>query len=264
MDERHWWFASKLQETFHFGGYDNPTLLEDFLSEPDVVDLINEFLSPGEPKKLFFYCDAAPPSSHCSPVPSHGEAQTPPDSSRRLHIVSHLTRDVLAQGCVCLYVLRKNVEAEVDAALMEKELYCGELRHSVLSSLATLLAEAYYPILHSQRNWKECSDEMVAIFLQNFNKVSNAICDSATKVQIYQPVLQRPGHELKGYLMHGHDVQHRGSAGVKKMEEVVEECEALVGDWIGTIESLLIDATDERQATHLYFGCNKSYTVLSN
>jgi len=42
MAERHWWFASKLQETFHFGGYDNPTLLEDFLSEPEVVELIND------------------------------------------------------------------------------------------------------------------------------------------------------------------------------------------------------------------------------
>lgn len=249
MDERHWWFASKLQETFHFGGYDNPTLLEDFLSEPDVVDLINKFLSPaGEPQKLFFYCDAAPPSSHCSPVQSHGEEQSPMGPSRQLHTVSHLTKDVLAQGCVCLYVLRKSVETEVDASSMEKELYCGELRHSVLSNMATLLAEAYNPILHSQRNWKECSDETVANFLQSFSKISSSLCDSALKAQIYQPILQRPGHELRSFLVHGQELQYRGpgAGGGNKFEEVIEDCEALVADWIGTIESLLIDATDER------------------
>ena len=257
MDERHWWFASKLQETFHFGGYDNPTLLEDFLSEPDVVELINKFLSPGEPRKLFFYCDATPPSSHCSPVPSHGgEVQTTPSiPSRRLHIVSGLTRDVLAQGCVCLYVLRKNAETEVDASLMERELYCGELKHSVLSSLATLLAEAYNPILHSQRNWRECSDETVTNFLQNFSKFSAALSDSAMKAEMYQPILQRPSHDLKSYLSHGQELQPRGGAvggaagGARRWEEAMEECETLVGDWIGTLESILIDAMDERYCT---------------
>lgn len=246
MDERHWWFASKLQETFHFGGYDNPSLLEDFLSEPDVVDLINKFLSPGEPQKLFFYCDAAPISSHCSPVPSQGDTQNSPPSSRRLHVVSKLVRDVLAQGCICLYVLRKSVDAEVDVSLMEKELYCGELRHSVLSSLATLLTEAYNPILHSQRNWKECSDETVANFLQNFNRLSNTLSDSATEAQIYQRVLQRPSQELRSNLLHGQEVQHKGMWGSLRLEDVMEGCEALVGDWVGTIESLLIDAADER------------------
>ena len=253
MDERHWWFASKLQETFHFGGYDNPTLLEDFLSESDVVDLINKFLSPGGPRKLFFYCDAAPLSSHCSPVPNlggGGEGRAMSASSRHLHLVSQLTRDVLAQGCVCLYVLRRNMEAEVDVSQMEKELFSGELRHSVLSSLATLLAEAYNPLLHSQKNWRDCSDETIANFLQNFNKFSNSLTDSATKVQMYQPLLQRPSRELKNCLVYGggQDGPHRGlvGGGGRRGEEVGEECEVLVGDWVGTIESLLIDAMDER------------------
>jgi dynein heavy chain len=249
MDERHWWFASKLQETFHFGGYDNPMVLEDFLSESHVVDLINKFLSPGDPQKLFFYCDATPPSSHCSPVPSshEGELQSPSTGpSRQLHAVSHLTKDVLAQGCVCLYVLRKSIETEVDASSMEKELYCGELKHSILSNMATLLSEAYSPILHAQINWKECSDETVTNFLQSFSKISGSLSDSALKAQIYQPVLQRPSHELRSFLIHGQDLQHRGPGAGSKFEDVIEECEALVVDWVGTVESLLIDATDER------------------
>ena len=248
MDERHWWFASKLQETFHFGGYDNPTVLEDFLSEPDVVDLINKFLSPGDPQKLFFYCDATPRSSHCSPAPpGHGgEGQSPLGPARQLHAVSNLTKDILAQGCVCLYVLRKNTEMEVDSSSMEKEIYCGELKHSVLSNVATLLAEAYSPILHAQRNWKECSDETVTNFLQSFSKITSSLSDSALKAQMYQPVLQRPSHELRSFLIHGQDLQYRGLGGGNKFEDAIEECEALVVDWVGTVESLLIDATDER------------------
>ncbi len=254
MDERHWWFASKLQETFQFGGYDTPTLLEDFLSEPDVVDLINKFLSPGLPRKLFFYCDAIPLSSHCSPAPDRGEVvQTSPTTSRSLRIVSQLTKDVLSQGDVCLYVLRTSVDTEVDASMMEKELYCGELKHSVLSSLATLLAEVYNPVLHSQRNWRECSDETVTNFLQNFNKFSSSLSETSSKAQIYNAILRRPGQELKSSLLLGQDGQHKGEGnggGGRGLEGAVRGCELLVGDWIGTIESLLIDTTDERYDYH--------------
>lgn len=252
MDERHWWFASKLQQTFQFGGYDNPTLLEDFLSEQDVLDLINRFLSPGEPRKLFFYCDAAPPSAQCSPTPpAPGDIQTV-STSRNLYVVSQLTKDVLAQGCVCLYVLRRSVHIEVDASLMEKELFCGELRHSVLSCLSTLLTEVYNPILHSQQDWRGCSDETVTNFLNSFDKLTTVLCESATKSQIYHPILKKPDHDLRSYLFYGQqgNMQHRlnggGGVGGNDGKDVLMECENLVGDWIGTIESLLIDTTDER------------------
>ena len=235
MDERHWWFASKLQETFHFGGYDNPTLLEDFLSESHVVDKINSFLAPGEPHKLFFYCDTAPQSS------SLGEA---PSTSRQLHIRAQLSKDVLAEGCVCLYILRRDIGGEVDVTQMERELFCGELRHSLLSSLAALLTEVYTPLLHTQRNWGECSDDSVSNFLQNFDKFSNSLLETATQAQIHHPLLRRPGYDLRYELSSGH--VGGGARGISLLAEVVIECEGLVADWIGTIEGILIETTDER------------------
>ena len=231
MDERHWWFASKLQETFHFGGYDNPTLLEDFLSEPEVVELINDFLAPGEPCKLFFFCDELPSSTSGSRAPSA--------SSRRLHIAAQLTQDVVSGGRVCLYVLRRDIGGEVDVSQMEKELFCGELRHSVLSSLASLLTNAYAPLLHSQKNWGECSEDSTTNFLQNFDKFSGMLMETATQVQISQCLLQRPTLELWNDLLHQHG---KGPF----LGEVLMECEALVADWISTTESLLIETTDER------------------
>lgn len=234
MDERHWWFASKLHETFHFGGYDNPTLLEDFLSEPEVIKLINDFLGPGEPRKLFFYCDELP----TSPTPG-SDSRAPSASCRQLNITAQLTRDVVSHGRVCLYVLRIDVGGEVDVSQMERELFCGELRHSVLSSLASLLTEAYGPLLHSQGNWGECSKESISNFLQHFDKFSLALLETASLVQIQQPILQRPALDLH------QGARSKGGPGLP-LGDILVECEALVADWISTIESLLIETSDER------------------
>lgn len=252
MDERHWWFAAKLQETFHFGGYDNPTLLEDFLSESEVIDSINGFLSPGQPNKLFFYCNAVP-SSQCSPSPSAGHGlRVNSGSNRQLHVTSKLTTDVVSQGCVCLYVLRKEVQGEVDISQMERELFCGELRHSVLSNLASLLAEAYTPLLHSQRKWGECSEERVTNFLQSFDKLSNTLLEASARAHAEQPMLQWPSYELRNAL---HQTQHATKMTSKVgtlFAEILMECEALVTDWISTIEGLLLETTDERYTCHMF------------
>ena len=251
MDERHWWFAAKLQETFHFGGYDNPTLLEDFLSEPDVVDSINNFLSPGQPNKLFFYCNAVPSGSYIpTPTPGSGlQASESSPSNRQLHITSKLTTDVVSQGCVCLYVLRRDVRGEVDISQMEKELFCGELRHSVLSSLASLLAEAYTPLLHSQRKWGECSKERVSNFLQNFDRLSHTLLEASTRAHAEQPMLQWPSYELKNDLQQSQNASKMSNKGGTPYAEILMECEALIADWISTIESLLLETTDERYQT---------------
>ena len=251
MDERHWWFASKLQETFHFSGYDNPTLLEDFLSEPDVVGLINAFLSPGEPHKLFFFCDAIPSTY---PSPTADDNRAPSVSSRQLHITTKLTTDVVSQNRVCLYILRKDTGGEVDISQMEKELYCGELRHSVLSSLASLLSEAYMPLLNTQRNWGDCSNDSVANFLQNFEKFSNALLETAAQAQIRQPLLQRPSLDIKSELVP--PAQYATTPTSKwglQLVDILVEYEGLVADWISTIESLLLETTDERYGDCLYF-----------
>jgi len=61
MDERHWWIAGKIQESFKIGGYDNPALLEDFMTEQNNLSKINKFLKAGGPCRLFFYCEKAFP-----------------------------------------------------------------------------------------------------------------------------------------------------------------------------------------------------------
>lgn len=235
MDERHWWFATKLQETFHFGGFDNPTLLEDFLTDPDVMDTINSFLGPGDPCKLFFYCDEPPPTRDGSRSTSA--------SSRRLRAALELSSEALNRGGkVCLYAVRSDTSREVEPGQMEKEVLCGEIRHSVLSSLAGLLCEAYNPLLHSQSDWGDCSEPAVASFLENFDRQSSALLDAAFLSQTRRPVLPRPAPELQLQQL------SCGGGGGRAMlsMETVGECEGLVSEWINCIDSLLMDVTDER------------------
>ena len=95
------------------------------------------------------------------------------------------------------------------------------------------------PLLHTQKNWGECSEAAVKSFLHTFDKFSSALLETATLAQTQRPLLQAPSRELRGEL---HAVQGRG--GVRG--EVALECEGLVGEWVSSIESLLLEATDER------------------
>jgi len=222
MDDRHWWFATKLQETFHFGGYDSPTLLEDFLSEPDVIKLINSFLGPGEPLKLFFYCD---------PIDQQVTGE-----SRTLNIVTTLSKDTVFDGGTCLYALRRESYVEVEASQLEKEVCCGEIKFSVLTSFGTLLAEGFLPLLKSQQQWKEGSKEMVTQFLQTLDKYTQVIAEPVS--QAYLPLLTKPSVPIKT------EVIQSGKS--TTLLELQEDCEELAGDWISTIETYLLEGMDEK------------------
>ena len=253
MDERHWWFAGKLQETFHFSGYDNPSVLEDFLSDFEVADLITKFLAPGEPRKLFFYCEEI----------EDEENRASSAINRQIKVTSHIARDLplLRNEGVCLYILKKDPLKEVDVTQIDKDLYCGEIQHSVLASLSSLLSDAYIPILHGHEDWGLCSKENVSSFLQTFDKLTVVIQDLAVQSLCQKAVLLQPSPMLKGALLH---ILSQPGSGVVKLNlgnEIVSECESLLSDWIASIEGLLIDATDERS---VYFISHQSYFSLSS
>lgn len=222
MDDRHWWFATKLQETFHFGGYDSPTLLEDFLSDPDVIKLINSFLGPGEPLKLFFYCD---------PIDQQVTGE-----SRALNVVTTLGRDTVFDGGTCLYALRRESYMEVEFLQLEKEVCCGEIKFSVLTSFSTLLTEGFVPLLKSQQHWKEAPKELVVQFLQTLDKYTQVIAEPVS--QAYQPLLTKPSVPIKT------DMVQAGKSAT--LLELQEDCEELAGDWMSTIETYLLEGMDEK------------------
>jgi energy-coupling factor transporter ATP-binding protein EcfA2 len=226
MEERHWWFANKLQETFKFGGFDSPTLLEDFLADTDVCELLNKFLGPGEPRKLFFYCDKV----------THGSS-----APRKLHLTPRLSHDVAKYYGLCFYVLRKEPNWEIDVNDMEKELICGEVRFSGLSTFTLLLSEAFLPLLEANKEWGQCSEEEVTQFLSTLDKFLGILSDMSTVQEAKRPVLEKakvPSIRL-GPLS--------SSTTSSVVPEIVNDLEGLVAEWINTIDRFLADAVEDRQ-----------------
>ncbi|XP_041462850.1 dynein heavy chain 8, axonemal-like [Lytechinus variegatus] len=233
MDERHWWIATKIQESFHIGGFnDNPTLLEDFLCEPRTLELINQFLGQGGLNKLFFYSDR-PQTSALQPSGLQ--------STRQLHVVDSLANlnDVNIEETTCLYFLRHSVEKEVDPVRMEKDIFCGELRHSVLDNLNTLLSDIFLPLLKAQKDWGLCSEENKNQCLNNLERYAAALSETVNvPSSARQQVLRRPDNIVSQEFS-----KHRTTS---YDQGIVSEYEALVTEWISTIDNALADGGDER------------------
>lgn len=174
MDERHWWIAGKIQESFHIGGYDNPTLLEDFLCEPDTLSLINEFLNPGRLCRLFFYCEK----------PESGTIST-----RQLHITSAIANVKVSENTSMLYFLRHHVNNEVDPTHMERDVFCGEIKGGILENFSALLAEIYVPLLKSQKDWGECTTENQMQFLHNIDKFMTSLSENGSGSAAYRQLV---------------------------------------------------------------------------
>ncbi|XP_070568705.1 dynein axonemal heavy chain 5-like isoform X4 [Ptychodera flava] len=232
MDERHWWIATKIQESFHIGGFhDNPTLLEDFLTEPETLEMINQFLGAGGPNKLFFYSDRPVTASTLAPL----------QSTRQLHAIGSLSqlKDVNVEETTVLYFLRHSVEREVDPVHMEKDVFCGELRHSTIDNLNTMLSDIYIPLLRAQKDWGECSEENVSQFLHQMDKYAAALAEtSSVQATAGKQVLRRPE------TMVTNEFSRQRAAAYD--QGIVGEYEALVSDWMSTIDNALADGGDER------------------
>ncbi|XP_033113255.1 dynein heavy chain 5, axonemal-like isoform X2 [Anneissia japonica] len=234
MDERHWWIATKIQESFHIGGFsDNPTLLEDFLCESETLDLINKFLGEGGPNKLFFYSDR-PQTSALTPSGLQ--------STRQLHVITSLAKlkDVDVEQTTVLYMLRHTTEHEVDQVHMEKDIFCGELRHSVLENLNTLLSDIYLPLLQAQTDWGHCTPDQVSQCLNSLDKHAAALAETVKvpNTAARQQVLRRPEILVSNEFSKHRSTSYDGN--------IISEYEALVTEWISTIDNALTDGGDER------------------
>ena len=224
MDERHWWFATKLQETFRIGAQDSPTMLEDFMAEQTTLDYINDFLAVGGHTKLFFYC----------PKPSMDAL-----ASRQMFVTNTTAklREVLNELAICLYFLRSNADHVIESTRVEKEVFCGEIKDSPLLTFNLLVNDIFAPILRAQKTW-DCNEESIALFLTQFEKLSSTLNEYATASVAPQPILKRAEMQVSN------DFKQNRAAAINPM--VLSEYEALVTDWTQTIEGILCDGLDDR------------------
>ena len=168
MDERHWWIAGKIQETLKVGGYENPALIEDFMCKPDTLQTINQFMQPGGNCRLFFFCEK--------------EANEQQHTLSGLKFTENLSslKFTNLEDIVILYLLRNNLQTEVDPSHIERDIYCGELKGNTFDLLHSLLSELYVPLIKAQKDWGSCLDDNKSYFKHSLDKVMTGISETSS------------------------------------------------------------------------------------
>ncbi|KAM4771050.1 dynein axonemal heavy chain 5-like [Rhinophrynus dorsalis] len=229
MDERHWWIAGKVQETLQVGAEeDASSVLEEFFLQAENLHLINCFLQAGGIQTLFFFAEND-------------------DNTNKSRWQLHLKSDLLSLDnaaertpfTTLLYFLRSETTHDIEPALIEREIFCGEIKKNPVESVKSLLNELYIPVLRAHKDWGTCSPESVTHFLAGLEKYVAAIEDAtdiATSEK--QQILRRPQTSLSPDFL-----QQRAAILDSQM---VSKNEALVSEWIKTIDQILMEAVDER------------------
>ena len=118
MDERHWWIASKVEQTFCIDKTStaDASFTETFFRRPDVLDKINNFLFAKGSNKLFFYTTRDRLYSKeiicCqSLVDEYGLINEPLDN------------------IILLFFIRSDTSSDATIS-SESDIYCGEIKHA--------------------------------------------------------------------------------------------------------------------------------------
>ena len=164
MDERHWWMAGKIQESFHIGGGD-PALLEDFICQPKIITLINDFFKPGGSQRIFFYC----------------VNQRTDLTINDLHVTSSLAelKDLELEDMTVLYFLKHDNVREVEASHIEKDIFSGELKGNTIETLNSVLGDIFLPLMKAQKSWGSCTTDNQFLLMHNMEKLITTLQDSA-------------------------------------------------------------------------------------
>jgi hypothetical protein len=233
MEKKHWWFATKLQESFQIGGYDSPTLLEDFLSSPRTSDLIDSLLSSGGVRKLFFFCK----EEHMS--------------SKELYVTDTPNQEVTIDSHSCLYFLRLDNSYAVDEARMEQEICCGEVKGSVRSAMALLLSEVFSPMLKAQEKsyWGQCTASEVEEFLSYLDQVEETVADVTSLPRAglgqYSVSFLKPPQQVIVQKLKEQQKQQLHSK-IPIDPDILLKVESLVGEWMLTIDGVMLEGAEDR------------------
>lgn len=170
MDERHWWLATKIQQSFGIGGYDNPTMLEDFMCQEDTMLAVNSFFAANGPSRIFFYCEK----------PSGTELST-----RNLHFTDSLSKvkGINLDKVQILYFLRHDTSKEVDHHHFERDVMAGEIKRNAIEHITAMLTDIYLPSLKAQRDWGQCTEENRQNCVSNLERLTAGLAESASSVQ---------------------------------------------------------------------------------
>jgi dynein heavy chain len=81
-----------------------------------------------------------------------------------------------------LYFLRNRVDKDVDPTRMERDIFCGELKHNTMETLTSLLSEVYIPLIKAQKEWGECNNEGQNNLTHSMDKFLTALNESSASM----------------------------------------------------------------------------------
>jgi dynein heavy chain, axonemal len=117
MDERHWWIASKVEQTFAIdkSSSTDASFTESFFRRPDVLDKINSFLFAKGSNKLFFYTTrdryASKDMTCCHSIVDEFALVNEP-----------------LDNLILLYFIRSDTSSDATIS-PASDIYCGEMKH---------------------------------------------------------------------------------------------------------------------------------------
>ncbi|XP_069110280.1 uncharacterized protein, partial [Argopecten irradians] len=123
---------------------------------------------------------------------------------------------------------------------MERDVFCGELKHNTIETLTALLSDVYLPLIKAQKEWGECNNECQTNLTHSMDKFLTALNESTASMQTSkQLMLKQPENVILNDFK-----QQRAAALDPQLNSQYEE---LVNDWMNTIETTLNDTSDERK-----------------
>jgi hypothetical protein len=162
MDERHWWIAQRISQTF--GIDSNSRLVEKLITEPSNLEKVNNFLCMNGSNKLFFFNNRD----------EIGKNST-------INIIDNLLKiprnnQISIENLVILYMIRHDTiqEVSLNVTQISKEIYCGEIKN-VSQILYNVYNDLLFTIFESNKNWGNCSEQVKSQSILNMEKYINAI-----------------------------------------------------------------------------------------
>ncbi|UJR24993.1 hypothetical protein I4U23_006354 [Adineta vaga] len=229
MDERHWWIASKVEQTFCIDktSSTDASFTETFFRRPDVLSKINSFLFAKGSNKLFFYTTRdnlyAKEIICCNNI-----------------IDEYTLVNESLDNLILLFFIRSDTSSDATISPVS-DIYSGEIKHptqmtSLLYSQTLLTLFKKELTANTQDSYNQTTTK-TSIITQMEKQIDGitATCHSLHKDK--NLLLKRADAETL------HQLKQTGRSTTDS--PVIRNCETLVLSWITTIENVLQDIFGE-------------------
>ncbi|XP_075255403.1 dynein axonemal heavy chain 5-like isoform X4 [Convolutriloba macropyga] len=234
MEARHWWIASKIQDTFSIGGTSNPSGLEEYICEPETLDLINELFIAGGQRRLFFYVEREKGTSHDIVL-----------QLTQLRYTNNLLecKEVKTYDTPILYFIRPDVTKDVDATRFERDILTGVVVGDPALCFAETMQYVFLPQLRQQKDWGRCPPEIATQTIHNLEKYTQQMYDT---IAMSGNTHLSTNQQMLKFTERVKNLDFKQLRDAHLDADLVAELETLIQEWSSTLETILMEGAEDR------------------